>query len=101
MNFGTMTEGGGPPGADQEMNLRGKLGQQIDFMFEVLKEMNSVSERIASKTHGWSKPPVDVAEKEKAGCPPGFMNEFIDRLKMAEKRARVTLAILHEADNQF
>lgn len=86
--------------AGQEMNLRGKLGQQIDFVFEVLSEIDKTAKRIAEKTYGYGEPPSSEKESAK-DCNSGLLNVFHSRLKDAESKARITLLILQETDSQL
>lgn len=85
----------------QEMNLRGQVSQQIDFIFEVLKEIDVATKKIAKNSIGWGDTPSDTAKEP--GHPPdsGFLNEFLNRLKTAEGKARKTLSILNETNDQL
>jgi len=88
------------PQCEQTMNLRGKAESSLDSFRETLKELNSVAERIASKTVGWSESPLSETAKD-CVAPLGFLNEFTDRVEKLHNKARKTRNILVDVENQL
>ena len=90
------------PQCEQTVNLRGKAEVSLDSFRETLKELNSVAERIASKTVGWfESPECSDKMKEVTPSPSGFLNDFTDRVEKLHNKTRKIRNILIDVDNQL